>query len=138
MNCESCGHPLIDHGDYPEEQCDCCSGRLWLKVNDKKEELVNTGRGRIPRKFVVCEEFPDYAVSKTGAVIHIETGRLCTFFRLRADGQAIIGLRRNGKTYPRSVQELRAKAFPNRITPLEELANSLPTKEKIDGTERSR
>lgn len=129
MNCEVCNHPLIDHGDYPEDPCDCCSGRAWLKVNDKKPEYKNTGRGKIPRKFVVCAEFPDYAVSKTGAVIHIESGKLCSLLRLTENGEALVGLRKNGRTYPRSAQSLRAKAFPNRISKLDQLAQSLPTKE---------
>lgn len=34
-NCIVCNHPLIEHGDYPEESCDCCSGRAY------KPELYN-------------------------------------------------------------------------------------------------
>lgn len=120
--CELCDHALIDHGDYPEDPCDCCSGRTWLKTQPSsgypKEEEKRSGRddGRIPRGFVIVKEFPDYMISKQGTVKHIPTGKFCFLVRISATGGAMISLRKNGKTHTKSVQELRARAFPEHFS----------------------
>lgn len=129
MNCENCGHPLIDHGDYPELECDCCSGRVWVPakpktttLEEKLDEAVVRKHGpkkdpRIPIKFRAIPGFPDYMINRQGSVKHIETGRYCLFLRLTASGGVMIMIQKNGKPQHITVQELLAKAFP-------------PTKEK--------
>lgn len=125
MNCENCGHPLIEHGDYPEIDCDCCSGRIWQKTEPslsgiehelKEAEARKHGRrdGRIPVKFRQVVGFPDYMINRQGCVKHIETGRFCLFLRLTNTGGSMIMLQKNGKSYHKTVQELLERTFTDK------------------------
>lgn len=117
-DCKSCNHPLIDHGDYPEEPCECCSGRIWQKSNDHELKPIGpSGRkdGRIQPKFRQIPDFPDYMINRQGCVKHIATGKYCMFLRLTSTGGAMIALQKNGKSHNKVVQELLEKTFPARI-----------------------
>lgn len=104
MNCSVCDHPLIDHGyDLDTNPCNCCTGKP-----EKSER-------NLPRGFVACTDFPDYMVNKYGTVKYIPTGKFCLLVRLSKTGEALINLRRDGKTFVRSAQELRDKEFSKEI-----------------------
>lgn len=125
-HCTICKHPLIEHGDYPEEECDCCSGRGWKNKTITPEEpedaniwfkevpdFTKSGRrdGRIPPKFRVIPGYPDYMINRQGTVKHIATDRFCLFMRLSESGGALISIRKNGTSKVVAVQELLSRAF---------------------------
>ena len=121
-DCKACNHPLIDHGDFPEDPCDCCSGRIWSKINQKPSDHVlpepgPKGRrdGRILPKFRQIPDFPDYMINRQGCVKHIATGKYCLFLRLTSSGGAMISLQQNGRARNITIQELLVKTFPARI-----------------------
>ena len=122
-DCKTCNHPLIDHGDFPEDPCDCCSGRIWAKANPalgSHEEVEKTGPkgrrdGRILPKFRQIPDFPDYMINRQGCVKHIATGKYCLFLRLTSSGGAMISLQQNGRARNMTIQELLAKTFPAKI-----------------------
>lgn len=100
-HCESCGEV--------ETKCRIC-GVVRHICADKRP------RRSLPRGFVVVEEFPDYMIDKTGQVRHIETKKLCWLARLSKTGEALITLRKDDASFVRSVQKLRAIAFPEEKT----------------------
>jgi hypothetical protein len=112
MNCTVCDHPLIDHGYDPESSCDCCSGRSYVseKVLEVVKESIKPTK-KLPKGFVVCEEYPDYIVNRHGAVKHIPTGKFCFLVRIGVTGDPLIQVSKDGKTHVVSAQELRMKAF---------------------------
>lgn len=121
-DCKACNHPLIDHGDFPEDPCDCCSGRIWSKINQKPSDHIipETGPkgrrdGRILPKFRQIPDFPDYMINRQGCVKHIATGKYCLFLRLTSSGGAMLSLQQNGRAQNITVQELLLKTYPARI-----------------------
>ena len=119
-DCQACGHPLINHGDFPEDPCDCCSGRIWEKAQPNLHKIHEPGPkgrrdGRILPKFRQIPDFPDYMINRQGCVKHIPTGKYCLFLRLTSSGGAIISLQQNGRAKNITVQELILKTFPAKI-----------------------
>lgn len=74
---------------------------------------AKTSSPRLPRGFVVVEDFPDYMVNKQASVKHIATNKFCFLVRVSATGGAMINLLKDGKPHTKAAQELRDKAFNN-------------------------
>ena len=115
-DCKSCNHPLINHGDFPEDPCDCWSGRIWEKAHPDLHTIQKSGPkgrrdGRIQNKFRQIPDFPEYMINRQGCVKYIATGQYCLFLRLTSSGGAMISLQQNGRAVPITVQELVAKTF---------------------------
>ena len=102
-DCDLCKHPLIEHGDYPEEKCDCCSGREFNKQA--------TPKPRTFKKFFDIPSAPGYVINRQGTIKHVRTGHFPLYLRLTKDGRAIINLRIDGKNVPKTVQELLDEVF---------------------------
>ena len=96
MNCTICDHPLIDHGYGENDACDCCAGRVWKNDSNPRELVVTKGQSDpgLPKGFK-----------------HIASRKFCFLVRINTQGEALIHLRKDGKTHVKSVQKLRSKAF---------------------------
>lgn len=101
--CENCGEK--------ETACTFCDQPLHIcaQSEDPKDR-------RIPRRFRVIADFPDYMIDRYAAIRHISTGRYCTLVRINPQSNhAMVNLMRDGKRHTKSAQVLRDAAFAEDI-----------------------
>lgn len=69
------------------------------------------GKVVIWKNYRQIEEFPNYAVNKSGNVREIFTKKYLRIVRVSARGGLMLNLRKDGKTYTRAAQALVEKTF---------------------------